>query len=65
MPKTENNSTRCSCCHRFMARKSGKRQTCSERCRKEADDLSKKAQRQQKRERRYMARKLNRHAGLF
>ena len=32
MPKTENNSTRCSCCHRYMARKAGKRITCSPIC---------------------------------
>lgn len=32
MPKTLNNSTRCSCCSRLMARKSGKRMSCSRRC---------------------------------
>lgn len=62
MPKTENNSTSCSCCHRFMARKAGKRITCSERCRKEADDRTREASRKERRE---VARKLNRDAGLF
>lgn len=32
MPKTIHNSTRCSCCHRLMPRKTGKRKTCSPQC---------------------------------
>lgn len=37
MPKTLMNSTRCSCCHRLMPRKTGgKRKTCSAQCDKAA-----------------------------